>query len=129
MAGPGSDRVRAQAGGASSARPEPGSATYLPHELIPTSLLWGKLPLEKRRLRKQIAEAGFIQATWCWYHPEHWEWAPHVASGYRYDLHKVPLEDWLARSPVRGRLIVRDEAYRPLSKAAQRWMKERVSNA
>lgn len=107
-------------GGPSSAQPE-----LVPAALVPTSLLWGKLPLEKRRIRRRMAGAGFVQATWCWYHPDHWEWAPWGSSGFRRDLHDEPPEEWLRHPLEQGRLVVRDEAYRPLSKQAQRWAKER----
>lgn len=71
----------------------------------------------------QLRIAGFIQATHAWYHPDHWQWAPWAFEGAYTGERKRAREE---RFPVRGRFIIRDEAYRPRTKDAQRWMKGRT---
>lgn len=77
--------------------------------------------LVRRSAVTRLRAAGFIQATYAWYHPDHWQWAPWACEGAYTGERKQAHEE---RYSVRGRYVIREEAYRPLTKAAQCWMKE-----
>ena len=77
---------------------------------------------QRRRLRKDLAQRGFVKARYCFYHPAHWrvELAPQPDKNSYQLCWDDPEHDALAEA---GEVYdIFDEGYFPLTNEARAWI-------